>query len=390
MQYFGESSGKTNVARIHQIEKKFHKKLLSGRVFCKSTVILIRGKRIMNIKDYNELCIKAVTQNIDKNEEYILQRWLAESEHNKNEFERIKKIWASSAPNTVAQIPDIDYEWNALQRRIENHRTEMTEKDSILSKFFSKVQILLLKRWKPAVGFAFVLVLLATGVFLLKNQQAPPQVKTVITQNKEHKLIQLPDGSTVTLNNNSSLSYNESFDDDVREVNLSGEAFFAVTKNTRPFVIMTSNAKTTVLGTKFDVWARDEKTRVFVKEGRVNLAVKQANNSGVILIKNQLSVVKNNLIPSAPKQVESAYLLGWMENKLVFDKTPLNEICDELKRFYNVNLSLENESFKTYTLTGSFKSKDVDSALTIICLALDLKYEKRNDSYVIKAGQMNR
>jgi ferric-dicitrate binding protein FerR (iron transport regulator) len=342
----------------------------------------------MNTKDYRELCIKSVTENINVDEEEILKSWLAESKYNKNEYEKIKNIWASSALTMVAQIPDIENEWDALNRRIENDRIEKTAKDSILSKIFLKIQPVFATRWKPAIAFG--LILLAAGIFFINREPAVPQIQTVATLNKEHKLIQLSDGSTVLLNSNSTLSYQQTFKGEVREVSLSGEAFFSVTKDTRPFVIMTSNAKTTVLGTKFDVWARDEKTRVFVKEGRVNLAWKHEQKTGVILSRNQLSVVKNNLQPTTPKKVESSYLLGWIENKLVFNHTPLNEIIDELQRFYDVKLSLASESLKTYTLTGSFKNNDVDSVLTMICLALDLKYAKQNNGYVIKAGTMNR
>jgi transmembrane sensor len=343
----------------------------------------------MNIRNYRELCIKAVTENINKVEEQILNSWLAESEHNKNEYEEIKNIWANSAPPKVAQIPDIDAEWIALNIRIENTRKEKTEKDSILSKIFTNTQPIFINKWKPVSGFAVGLIFLAVGIFYFNHQPPTPQILTSSTANNEHRLIQLAEGSTVLLNGNSTLKYNQTFEGDVREVSLSGEAFFSITKDTRPFIVTTSNAKTTVLGTKFDVWSRNEKTRVFVKEGRVNLASKDENNSGVILSRNQLSVIKNNFKPTIPESVESSFLLGWIENKLIFDHTPLNEILDELERYYNVKFSLSNENLKTNTLTGSFKCKDVDSVLTMICLALDLSYDKQNDGYVIKTKLIN-
>jgi transmembrane sensor len=340
----------------------------------------------MDIKDYRALCIKSVTENTNKYEEEILYRWLAESEDNKKELARIKEIWAGTVPNTVAQIPDIDEEWNALQRRIENAREDKSAKDSILSKFYS----ILSRRWKPIAGLTLTIILLVVCLSTFRKETNSVALKTVITHNREHKLVQLADGSTVLLNDNSSLSYNEVFDGDSREVTLSGEAFFSVTKNTRPFIITTSNAKTTVLGTKFDVWSRDEKTRVFVKEGRVNLAGKKQNDFGVLLTKNHVSVINNNMVPEKPRQVEPTYMLSWIENKLVFNQTPLYEISDELKQFYNINISLEDENLKNYTLTGSFSNNSIDSVLTMICLALDLKYEKFNNGYVIKSGQIKK
>ena len=336
----------------------------------------------MNTREQRELFIKAVTENINANEEEILKRWLVESDENRNEFENFKKIWTESAPNQVAQIPDIDMEWIALNKRIEQEAAGKCAKDSILSKIYSTFQSAFIPKWKPALGFAVAAVLLVS-IFIINRKETTSKLLTAVTVNSEHKLIRLSDGTAVLLNNNSSLNYPETFEGKVREVTLSGEAFFSVTKDTRPFIIMTTNAKTTVLGTEFDVWARGVKTRVIVKEGRVNLAAKK-ENGGVILTKDQQSVVDSSLKPTQPQKVESLYLLGWMENKLVFDKSPLSEVIDELGRFYGVKVSLASENLKTYSLTGSFKNGSADSAITMICLALDLKYEKQNNGYVIR------
>ena len=335
-----------------------------------------------------QLCIKAVSGNIESKDEEILKSWLAESNTNRQTYEEVKKIWANSTFTEVAQIPDIDLEWLELEKRIEVESEMVIKKDSILSKISSILKPVFEPKWKPALGFA-VVALLIFSVFIINREPQITKNITASTINKEHKIVRLADGTTVMLNNNSSLIYPESFNGEKREVTLSGEAFFSVTKDTRPFIISTRNAKTTVLGTKFDVWARGEKTRVFVKEGRVNLAANQ-NDNGVILTKNQSSTVIQNMKASHPKQVQASYLLGWMDNNLVFDKSPLNDVVDELGRFYDVKLALANESLKTVTLSGSFKNGSIDSALTMICLALDLRFEKENGEYILTSKVMNK
>jgi ferric-dicitrate binding protein FerR (iron transport regulator) len=203
------------------------------------------------------------------------------------------------------------------------------------------------------------------------------------TGNKETKEILLSDGSLVKLNNGSNIQYLEKFDSKIREVKLNGEAFFSVTKNSTPFVVITENAKISVLGTKFDVCVRGEKTQVVVKEGKVNLVQKE-NDAGVYLTKGQSSCVAKNANPDSPKEIDADYMLGWMNGKLVFNQTPLTEIVDELERFYDVTISIEGNNVTANTLTGSFKNRDVDSALTMICLTMNLNFEKHGNGFLIK------
>ena len=172
-------------------------------------------------------------------------------------------------------------------------------------------------------------------------------------------------------------------------VSLKGEAYFSVAKNGKPFTITTENAKITVLGTKFDVLTRDENTRVVVNEGRVSFSPKM-NLEGVYLSKNQMSIINKNSEPTKPKDVDSDFFLSWMKGDMVFYRTPLNEISGDLKRRFNINISLKSDTLKKYTLTGSFKNNNADSTLSMICLALGLDFEKQNDSYIIKAKDIVR
>ena len=244
--------------------------------------------------------------------------------------------------------------------------------------------------WKPALA-GLLLVAISVTILLLSNKEEIVRYETISTLNNDRQTVQLPDGSTVKLNSGSLIKFPEKFKDEKREIKLEGEAFFSVTKNGKPFVITTENAKITVLGTEFNVWTRDKKTKVIVKEGRVNLEQIKAKNENVILLKNQESIITENSKPLPPQNVNADYLLGWLNNKLVFNRTPLNEIVGELERFYNVKIKLADNGLKNLTLTGSFGNQKADSVLSMICLALNLKFIKTDsnqnnqvDSYLIK------
>jgi transmembrane sensor len=334
-------------------------------------------------KKFQKLSIKELTGNINKADKQALENWLAESNENKKEFELIKTVWEKSTNYKIPGIPNVEDEWNALYERMNDDRIRSGARGSFFDEIFPHVKSLFTQIWKPSFSTALAIILLCAGIFIWNNERSSAKLITVGTSNKETKEILLSDGSLVKLNNGSSIKYLEKFDSKIREVELTGEAFFSVTKNSTPFVVVTDNAKISVLGTKFDVCARGEKTQVVVKEGKVSLAQKE-NDTGVYLTKDQSSFVTKNSNPDLPKEIDADYMLGWLNGKLVFDQTPLNEIVNELERCYDVTISVEGNGIAANTLTGSFKNRDVDSVLTMICLTMNLDFEKQGNVFLIK------
>ncbi len=322
-------------------------------------------------KQYRELCIKEITGNINESEKKILDSWLNEADENRKEFKRIKNIWIKTTPDEIF-IPNTETEWLALNRRLENN-SPLRKYSSIKMKF------------KPAFAGIIAILLLVVSVYIVNNKEHTAQIKTIATISKEHKEAQLPDGSVVLLNSNSEIKFLDNFDETTREVNLKGEAFFSVTKDGRPFIVKTENAKTTVLGTKFNVRSYGKKTEVFVKEGKVNVKQNKLTDESVELSKGQFSSVIKDQPPALPKEM-APYVLSWIDGKLEFNQTKLTEIVDELERFYETKITIQNDDLKNYTLTGSFNHQEIDTLLSMICSALDIDFEKQNDGYIIKSN----
>ena len=344
-------------------------------------------------KRYQKLCIKEITGNITEVEKQALDSWLAGSGSNKIEFEKLKQSWTGSGFTELPPSFDIDMEWTKLNERLRNFdKAEI--KESIFEKiFYSQKPVFKLK---PVLTGILILCAVAVGIIYLNKDVSQTRLNIVSTSNNEYKNLKLPDGTIVYLNSGSSISFlvkstgdKKTFDSGERKVTLSGEAFFSVTRNKNPFIITTENAKVTVLGTKFDVLSRDENTRVVVKEGKVSFSPRDIKNKGIFLTKDQLSIISKNSEPTLPKEVDAGYFLGWMKGNLVFYRTPFKEIVSDLERRYNVKISLQADSLNTYTLTGSFKNSSADSALSMVCLALGLDFEKQNDIYIIKTKDIN-
>ncbi len=328
---------------------------------------------------FRRLCVKAATGDIDPKEKEALERWLAESREHTDELKNIEGVWARTAlPETTgtSELPDVVEQWGSLRPQLGLERAE--------NSLFPSIRVLFMPKLRPVMVGAFAVALLVTGIVLWNRGSHPPEWETVATTNREQRQIQLPDGSQVVLNHNSSIQFASAFDQRSREVRLTGEAFFSVVRDARPFTVTTINARTNVLGTQFDVWARGDETRVIVKEGRVNLSAANAATKGIDLTRGQSSKIRAGQQPSSPMDVDPGFMLGWMQGRLVFLQTPLNEIADELQRHFNVQVRLEGDSLKTRTLTGSFDNRAIDTVLTMICLTSGLAFEKHPEGYVIR------
>jgi ferric-dicitrate binding protein FerR (iron transport regulator) len=246
-------------------------------------------------------------------------------------------------------------------------------------------------RWAgPWTVAAVLLVLVLGGVWawsLPVTVTAPPGERQTAT---------LPDGSTVQLNSESSLSYARTFrawpfvDAETRGVQLDGEAFFDVRDGERPFVVETADARVRVLGTQFNVRADREAqagTRVTVSSGRVRVAsVRNAGAAVVLDTPGQSSSVANATArPSRPEPVDLERALVWRDGGFAVTDRPLTDIVRELERRYGVQIridaSVQNPSapLSLYypTATG------VETIVSDLCTARGLNYRPTSRGLLI-------
>ncbi len=146
----------------------------------------------------------------------------------------------------------------------------------------------------------------------------------------------------------------------------------------------TETARIRVLGTSFNIWARNEQTRVAVQDGRVSLGTPSLPpDSGVVLTANQMSICRKNSVPETPIAVNVQKLIGWMHNRIVFERMPLTEILAELERFYDVDIELKSRALEDSSLTGTFYDKPLETVLTSICMTLNLDCKFSKGKYII-------
>ncbi len=336
----------------------------------------------MDEEKVNSLIVKKFADEISKVEEQELQTWLSDSKTNPEIYRKMQKLWNATVQEQETDLPDTDVEWDKLEHRLQLNQAEKTA--SVLEfkqRATKKEGKFLQTRWYPYYAIAAILLLFFGKTLFDGNQQILES-----TQYAETKSVTLPDGSEVRLNNDSRLTYNKSFSDGNRTVDLQGEAFFTVVKNENPFVVKTDNASVVVLGTEFNVWARNEETRITVREGKVSVQSSGTEaNDGLVLTANQMAISKQNQTPVLlDSSIDAKAQIGWLEGRILFNETGLQEVVEELGRIYDLKIELLEPNLQLLSISGTFEKKPIEEILEAICLTLDLRYEKQNWKYVLE------
>jgi ferric-dicitrate binding protein FerR (iron transport regulator) len=255
------------------------------------------------------------------------------------------------------------------------------------------------------------------GSLQTKNKKQPT-LSQVSTKPGSRTQIQLPDGSVVRLNSSSSLTYDKNFGKNIREVNLTGEAFFDVTKDSsHPFIIHTNVIDIKVLGTAFNVrsYPNDANTETSLIRGKVEVTVKNRANEKIYLEPNEkLVVANNNSTPGktltdqperrdnktdlSPKPIYSVQHLtyypvdstiietSWIDNRLIFQENEsFQEVALKMERWYGVQINFKSEKVAGYQMFGSFKNETVTQALDE--LKLGFKFNYKIDGNIITITQ---
>jgi len=328
-------------------------------------------------KDYYiGLLIKKRKEQLNAKESEELISWLSASNENRTLASEVEKSWELSRKYELPIELNEKKAFNNILQKIENKNSKHSE---------LKVISLKQKLFKPLMFAASILLISVFAWWLYSSNQN----QTIITSN-EIENISLPDGSKVWLNKNSKLTFSKIFNKDKRIVKLSGEAFFEVKRDTlSPFIVMTSDALVTVLGTSFNVKANNRKeVDVTVRTGKVKLeSIKNRNN--VILEpfqKGHLDIETDKLIKVNDKDLNT---LVWKRKVLIFNDTPLIDLIKDLEQTYNVKIKLQNSDLNNCPFTGRYSTKKkIENILDDISIILKMKktVKTSNNKYFLKGG----
>ena len=240
------------------------------------------------------------------------------------------------------------------------------------------------------------------------------QVSEVIAQKGSRSTLTLPDGSKVWLNADSRLTYHNSFNNSKREVELEGEAFFDVVKDTnRPFIVHTSGIDVKVLGTSFNVksYPGDGTIEATLIRGMIEVVRKNNPSAPKMILRPHEKLVFNKEISTGSQPAISGNKAGkkmyaaeqdiaiallpkgkadslisetsWRYNKLIFEGDTFRQLANKLERWYDVKISIRDEKLLHYRFKGIFENETIQQALVALQLTNNFKYTISNNEIVI-------
>lgn len=218
------------------------------------------------------------------------------------------------------------------------------------------------------------------------SRQAPV-FKEVANMERPFKYVQLPDGSSVVLHRNSRLKYPQAFASAKREVYLTGEAFFEVTKNPdQPFFVYAGELVAKVHGTSFSIKAiADEKEiTVAVKTGKVSVFSERASPT-LLLSRNQQATFERAHARLVRSTLKSAILLNIpIENQeFTYSETPAAEVFDALGKAYGVHIAFDRNSLAHCSITATLGDEPLENKLKWLCTILEANYTITEDHITI-------
>lgn len=196
----------------------------------------------------------------------------------------------------------------------------------------------------------------------------------------------LEDGSFIHMNAVSRVTYPIQFEEDKREIALTGEAYFDIERDeVRPFNIKVKDYQVQVLGTSFNIQAYEDEDdfSVTVESGKVKVVLDGTGSNSAILQKNQKLVYNPKTREFKILEVESAEELNWRKGILHFDSTPMSKVEKMLERWYGIDLIISNKEIYNKTLTGLHHNESLESVLEALSFATETKYAVSGDSVII-------
>ncbi|WP_400076046.1 FecR family protein [Winogradskyella sp. R77965] len=218
--------------------------------------------------------------------------------------------------------------------------------------------------------------LITLGVYFTFFNSDLIEVKTLMAENTS---INLPDLSKVTLNADSEIVYDKASWSSKRSLKLEGEAYFKVAKG-KTFDVITKSGTVTVVGTEFNVKARNDYFEVTCFEGIVKVSSDTIVRQ--LLAGDIYRILDKKFIQYKTVEVEPQ----WTNNKSSFKSIPLKDVFEELERQYNIEIINKNTD-TSRLFSGVFVNDNIENALTSITKPMNLTFDISSPNQVLIHGQ---
>lgn len=240
---------------------------------------------------------------------------------------------------------------------------------------------------------ASLIIICSISILYFYTPYSKTKSQNIVATKKGSKTnLVLPDGTQVWINADTKLTYDKTFGEQTREINLSGEAYFDVVKDKEhPFIVHTNTIDVKALGTAFNVrcYTDESNAQATLLRGAIEVSLTNDHGRKIVLKPNEKVVVQNQVQAVNKKYNRSQLILEqtkssdgdsstldvqWMQNRLAFDQNTLEDIAVSLERWYNIKVVIRNPSLKERRISGVFEDKSLQRVMEALKLAGRFNY----------------
>lgn len=308
---------------------------------------------------------KYLTGKESEKESAQLRDWLNESNDNKNLFDSLKE-----KQNIAGALEEYDA-----------HNSEMAWKRYLDRIGELKLRKLLI-RWKVAAIFFFVIG--CGGILTMLNrgadfrQSSEELYTTVSTQNGQNSKIVLPDSTVVWINSGTTLSYNSNFATSKRDIRLTGQAYFEVSRNENmPLTVSCNELRIKVLGTRFDVsaYSDDDRINVVLESGKVELLRDNDTSFGYTMKPGEKVEFNTGRKEMAVSTIDLAKFTSWRNGVLIFKNDPMDMVLKKLERWYNIQIEVKDPKVNQLIFNATIVNESIDEIFELIRFTCGVNYK---------------
>jgi transmembrane sensor len=317
----------------------------------------------------DEKLVRYLLDEMDEDERLQVKSWIDTSMPNKRYFEHFELIWRKSKQLEKTSTINENAAWERFQKRI-----SQPQQPAPVMPINKKMNWL-------RVAATVIVTLAVLSVYLIMNMRSNQPVS--LASHNTTLTDTLPDESIVTLNKNSTLTYEEkSGAASYRKTKLAGEAFFNVRADkSKPFIVEVDRIEVEVVGTSFNIKSVAGRTEIIVESGTVSVT---KNNTTVTLTRGEKIVIPLNAeLPEKQKNQDRLYNY-YRSKEFVCDNTPLWKLIEVLNEAYGTDIVIENPKARMELYTTTFSNEPIDKILDIIAETFDLSVTRKNNKIILK------
>ena len=298
-----------------------------------------------------------------------LDRWIEESPDNRRYMEQVMNIWNETGHEINPAEIDVS---NALSKIIGEAQPSSRFRTFWVS--WQKIAAVLLI---PMLFGFLALTFFRSNRSYSKNKSI---YNEVFAAYGTRSTFRLPDSTLIWLNSGSRLKYPSQFKGRIREVELSGEAYFEVrSEKNHPFIVNTSSIRVSATGTRFDVscYETGHIVEVTLSSGMVSVTGTDKNTmrlQPVELKPNQhFRYEKENGTMKVTDEDTYKYI-GWKDGKIIFRNDPLKDVVNKIGMLFNAKIILQGKELQDYSYRATFNDESLEEILKLLKLSSPINY----------------